>query len=96
MPEMVGGPDSVPDFLKDPQPEVPPELIEEPMVGGPDSLPDFLKPELIEEPLPELIEEPVPEPVNSNEDYQGEFDSLPDYIKADILADEKAAIEADI
>ena len=37
---MVGGPDSVPDFLKEEEPQVAEE--EEPMVGGPESLPDFL------------------------------------------------------
>ena len=37
---MVGGPESVPDFLKEPKE---PEVIEEPIIGGPDSVPDFLK-----------------------------------------------------
>ena len=44
---MVGGPGSVPDFLKD---GGEPELVEEPMVGGPDSIPEFLKePQMAEE-----------------------------------------------
>ena len=37
---MVGGPGSVPDFLKE---GGEPKVAEEPMVGGPDSVPDFLK-----------------------------------------------------
>jgi hypothetical protein len=37
---MVGGPETVPDFLKEPKE---PEVIEEPIIGGPNSVPDFLK-----------------------------------------------------
>ena len=36
---IVGGPDSVPDFLREPELVVEEQVI----VGGPDSLPDFLR-----------------------------------------------------
>jgi len=63
---MVGGDDSVPDFLK-PQ-ELHVEVEDHPMVGGPDSVPDFLKPQ-------ELHVEVQDHPM------VGGDDSVPDFLK---------------
>merc|ERR1712051_692957 len=77
---MVGGPDSVPDFLKE----------EEQMVGGPDSVPDFLKeeePVTVEEPMvggpdsvPDFLKEEEPELI-VDEPMVGGPDSVPDFLK---------------
>ena len=70
---MVGGPDSVPDFLKE---DEEPAAIQEPenmqpMDGGPDSVPDFLK------------EEPSVTPAVTEEPMVGGPESVPDFLKED-------------